>query len=92
MNGIEFFERHITGREDIMQIRTNDLEEFYMEASNDKRKKVFSVLQSYHGEYARRHDNIRAAHSSFLIAYYFLLPYREERVDAYRSKVQKEKP
>lgn len=62
----------IIPEKDVLQIRPNDLNDFYFEASDfDKNNIFFMLLTSLH-HYEALGDKVRAAHLSFLAAYYLI--------------------
>lgn len=59
--------------DDVLRLQPNDLDTFYIGASDcDKANLFFVLLTSFH-EYSRRGDCERAAHLSFLMAYYLFV-------------------
>ena len=58
---------------DVLQVKTSDLDNFYIAASDfDKSNLFFVLLNSYHC-YLDKDEQKTAAHLSFLIAYYLFI-------------------
>ncbi len=64
----------IIQKSDVMQIQPSNLDDFYVVADNvDKINLFFILLTSFH-HYLDKEEGRKAAHLSFLMAYYLFLP------------------
>jgi len=67
------FSKPVFAREEVLRIRPTDLNDFYVDASAfDKNNIFFMLLTSLH-HYEDAGDKVRAAHLSFLAAYYLFI-------------------
>ena len=67
------FSEPVFVQQDVLQIRPTDLNDFYAGASDfDKNNIFFMLLTSLH-HYEDAGDSLRAAHLSFLAAYYLFI-------------------
>ena len=69
------FGKPIIKEELVLSIQTNDLDDFFVTASDfDKSNLFFMLLTSLHN-FEEINDTQRAAHLSYLIAYYIFVPF-----------------
>ena len=60
--------------DDVLRITTYDLDDFYAAASEVDRLNLYFILQVSYQHYLDRGERERAAHLSFLMAYYLFTP------------------
>lgn len=74
-------------KEDILQIATCDMLNYYHSERKKESIKILPLLQHLHQYYIDQKNVIRAAHTSFLIAYCYLIPYilNRERNNAWEN-------
>ncbi|MCM1500852.1 MAG: hypothetical protein NC124_20535 [Clostridium sp.] len=68
------FDEPIIGKDHVMEIGSGDLDDFYVCASATDRSNFFFVLLASLHYYEENGDTVRAAHLSFLVAYYVFTP------------------
>ena len=68
------FDKPIIGKDHILEIDSGDLDDFYVCASATDRNNFFFVLLASLHYYEENVDTLRAAHLSFLVAYYVFIP------------------
>lgn len=71
--GIDF-DKPIIEKERVLEIGSGDLGDFYASASAIDRSNLFFVLLASLHHYEESGDAVRAAHLSFLMAYYVFTP------------------
>ena len=76
LNGVDIlklqidWERPIFQENIVLQIAPSDLDDFYVEASDLDKANLFFILLASFQHYLERKERERAAHLSFLMAYY----------------------
>lgn len=85
---MDLCEKLIESNEDILQIRTCDMLNYYRSATKDEGAKVLPLLQHLHQYYRNQKNAIKAAHISFLTAYCYLIPYilSKERSNTWENR------
>lgn len=68
------FDEPIIGKDNVLEIGSKDLDNFYVSASDTDRMNLFFILLTSLHYYERNGDTVRAAHLSFLAAYYVFTP------------------
>lgn len=68
------FDEPVIGKEDVLEIGSEDLDNFYVSASDIDRMNLFFVLLTSLYYYEENGDTVRAAHLNFLAAYYVFTP------------------
>ncbi len=68
------FDEPIIGKDNVLEIGSKDLDDFYVSASDIDRVNLFFVLLTSLHYYEENEDTIRAAHLSFPTAYYVFTP------------------
>lgn len=68
------FDEPIIGKDNVLEIGSKDLDDFYVSASDTDRMNLFFILLTSLHYYERNGDTVRAAHLSFLAAYYVFTP------------------
>lgn len=68
------FDEAIIGKDCVMEISIEDLDDFYVSASDIDRGNLFFILLSSLHYYEESGDTVRAAHLSYLTAYYVFSP------------------
>lgn len=61
--------------QEVLQIQTSDLDDFYVQASDFEKSNLFFVLLASFHDYHEKGDTERAAYLCFLIAYYLFVPF-----------------
>ncbi len=64
------FDEPIIGKDNVLEIGSRDLDDYYASASDIDRSNFFFVLLTSLHHYEENGDTVRAAHLSFLVAYY----------------------
>ena len=73
MNICVDFSEPVIQKEKVLEIRPLDLDEFYMTASDFDKSNLFFILLASLYHYEDTGDSVRAAHLSFLAAYYLFI-------------------
>ncbi len=68
------FDEPIIGKDNVLEIGSKDLDDFYVSASDTDRMNLFFILLTSLHYYEGNGDAVRAAHLSFLMAYYVFAP------------------
>ncbi len=68
------FDEQIIGKDNVLEIGSRDLDDYYASASDIDRSNFFFVLLTSLHYYEENGDTVRAAHLSFLVAYYVFTP------------------
>lgn len=68
------FDEPIIGKDNVLEIGSKDLDDFYVSASDTDRMNLFFILLTSLHYYEKNGDIVRAAHLSFLAAYYVFTP------------------
>ncbi len=68
------FDEPIIGKDNVLEIDSKDLDDFYVSASDTDRMNLFFILLTSLHYYEGNGDTVRAAHLSFLVAYYAFTP------------------
>ena len=68
------FGETIIGKDKVLEIDSKDLDDFYVSASDIDRMSLFFILLTSLHYYEGNGDTVRAAHLSFLVAYYAFTP------------------
>lgn len=68
------FDEPIIGKDNVLEIGSRDLDDYYASASDIDRSNLFFVLLTSLHYYEENGDTVRAAHLSFLVAYYVFTP------------------
>ena len=68
------FDEPIIGKDNVLEIGSKDLDDFYVSASDTDRMNLFFILLTSLHYYEENGDAVRAAHLCFLAAYYVFTP------------------
>lgn len=85
---MDLCEKLIESNKDILQIKTCDILTYYRSITEGESKKVLPLLKHLHQYYSKQKEMIKAAHTSFLIAYCYLIPcvLNRERSNSWESQ------
>lgn len=67
-------EKLLESNQDILQIKTCDILAYYRSITEEENTKVLPLLKHLQQYYSKQKEMIKAAHTSFLIAYCYLIP------------------
>ena len=81
-------EKLVENNKDILQIKTGDILTYYRSIAEGENSKVLPLLKHLHQYYSKQKEMIKAAHTSFLIAYCYLIPYilNRERSNTWENR------
>lgn len=68
------FDEPIIGKDNVLEIGSKELDDFYAAASDIDRINLFFILLASLHYYEEKGDTVRTAHLSFLMAYYVFAP------------------